>query len=1337
MTEANNNAVISTRWKPTRCGLVNLFRYDDETFHFSDGRLLLRGNNGTGKTRIMALTLPFLLDGSTHPSRVEPDGNRNRRIEWHLLMDKYHERTGYTWLEFKRIDEQGQELTCTLACGMKAQQGKQGLHSHWFFISPQTIGTDLPLKREDRTPWSKAECKEALQKGGQMYERVEDYRRAVDENLFGLGEHRYRNLVDLLIELRHPQLSRELNEERLTSALSDALPPLDSRVLDDVADGYRSLEEDRLGLEAVQAMKHAVDTFSQSYKDYLHVRVRQLCDDVRQRQNRYEKAQGDVRQAQEQVEKAEIELQRLNSERRQIEQDLESLYGEERALQASDTMRSAERIESLRLERERCERQQQQTQADLSEAQRVHHERASALQTRQQALAQAKEHSLDAQRQTLKLATAIGSDTEVERVGMEPDSAGWNRLLSDLESRQRSEKLLRQLRQSFMEAEQKLQLAQERVSESEAERDQALNMVDQAERETHAASEQLSSDIEEHRHQLQVLKLEPQDDGEAMLEWSREPQGPLPYRQLLEKALSRSLQEGSLQAGTLELKHRELKQQQSELIAERTELLEGIDPVSTPSVWRNSKPQHSQGAPLWAVCDFKDHVTPQRRAALEASLQSSQLLDAWIFPREHDENLQLGELSLRPQGPVPERNLLELMVPTPTLESKLSESDVADVLSRIAHDGNDAVRVHDDGSWHLGPLQGRWLKENAEHIGAASREAARKTRLEAIEVSLKTLDESLQTVQQEMLQLQSLRRQAQAEYDEAPDGEILREAWRQRKNRLQQLEQAQQRLSQRQGQRIESKERRDTQRTAFHQGAEDCGMKNWIEQLDELGPALNHYGSQLKEWRHHRERCASEAQRCQEGETLLLEARQRANEVQKRGQQMDDLVLGLQRELSTLEENMGKAVQELLQKLSSVRTELRERRERDKHLETEQRDAIDSRGRGRGALDQAQGTLEECELTRRNALAKLEEVAKDHLLAGLGKAWRSPLEHPASDTKVLELARQLHRELGDVEFSERKIDRISTRMAEANQQLQSSLSAHDVRPVIEERHGIWEVKVPFGGRDCDIAELSEGLDLEIATRHSTLTAKEREVIENFLIDEACDHIHGLLHESEEWVSQINAELAERPMSTGLTLRFRWQLDAEAPEGATEARQRLLTPLHQWSGADRETLASFLQRCIDIAREVKPGHSWQDQLGYALDYRRWHRFIIERQQDGRWTRLTKRSHGTGSGGEKAIALTIPQFAAAAAHYRAAPNAPRLIMLDEAFVGIDNDMRRHCMGLLSSFDLDVVMTSEREWGCYDTVPGLSIYQLAADRTGECIATTRYVWNGSERQRDEETK
>ena len=90
------------RWQPLRLGLVDLFYYDTGV-RFRDGRLLLRGNNGTGKSKVLALTLPFLLDGDLSPHRVEPDGDAKRGWSGTCCSAASHdERLGYAWLEFGR-----------------------------------------------------------------------------------------------------------------------------------------------------------------------------------------------------------------------------------------------------------------------------------------------------------------------------------------------------------------------------------------------------------------------------------------------------------------------------------------------------------------------------------------------------------------------------------------------------------------------------------------------------------------------------------------------------------------------------------------------------------------------------------------------------------------------------------------------------------------------------------------------------------------------------------------------------------------------------------------------------------------------------------------------------------------------------------------------------------------------------------------------------------------------------------------------------------------------------------------------------------------------------------
>ena len=50
------------RWRLSRAGIVNVWFYLDNEFTLSGGRMILRGTNGSGKSRALEMLLPFLLD---------------------------------------------------------------------------------------------------------------------------------------------------------------------------------------------------------------------------------------------------------------------------------------------------------------------------------------------------------------------------------------------------------------------------------------------------------------------------------------------------------------------------------------------------------------------------------------------------------------------------------------------------------------------------------------------------------------------------------------------------------------------------------------------------------------------------------------------------------------------------------------------------------------------------------------------------------------------------------------------------------------------------------------------------------------------------------------------------------------------------------------------------------------------------------------------------------------------------------------------------------------------------------------------------------------------------
>jgi uncharacterized protein YPO0396 len=174
----------------------------------------------------------------------------------------------------------------------------------------------------------------------------------------------------------------------------------------------------------------------------------------------------------------------------------------------------------------------------------------------------------------------------------------------------------------------------------------------------------------------------------------------------------------------------------------------------------------------------------------------------------------------------------------------------------------------------------------------------------------------------------------------------------------------------------------------------------------------------------------------------------------------------------------------------------------------------------------------------------------------------------------------------------------------------------------------------------------------------------------------------------------------------------------------------------WSAEDRGVVGAMLQQRIAAEREradATGGGSLLDQLARALDYRRWHEFRVQRWQDGQWRKLS----GPASSGERALGLTVPLFAAVASFYSQGgyARAPRLVLLDEAFAGIDAAARAHCMGLIREFELDFIITSESEWACYAELPGVSICHLQRREGIDAVFVSRWTWDGRARLRKDD--
>ncbi len=478
-----------------------------------------------------------------------------------------------------------------------------------------------------------------------------------------------------------------------------------------------------------------------------------------------------------------------------------------------------------------------------------------------------------------------------------------------------------------------------------------------------------------------------------------------------------------------------------------------------------------------------------------------------------------------------------------------------------------------------------------------------------------------------------------------------------------------------------------------------------------------------------------ERQRARERE-LRDDLERREEEATQRRQEAQEAAARLE----VLRESVGAKVDELQRQLTRTRGAVTAADKALKAAGDVRREAGETSAVAREKAAAAESALLACSESRGRTVARFQEFAAIGLLEAALPQFEMPdVKVPWTIDPALSVARRTEQALNDIKDDDASWARVQRQIMEDFTELQRGLSALGHQAMAENSDWGVVVRILYQNRPEPPDRLALQLAEEIAQRSELLTASERAVLENHLQAEIAAEVQRLLQSAERQVAAVNTELHKHPTSTGVRFRLLWQPLAEhegAPTGLDAARKRLLnTSADLWSSEDRRVVGAMFQQRIAAERErtdsgLEQG-SLLDQLTRALDYRHWHQFRVERWQDGQWRKLT----GPASSGERALGLTVPLFAAVASFYSqsTSAHAPRLMLLDEAFAGIDDLARAHCMALIREFDLDFVMTSEREWGCYAALPGVAICQLQRREGIDAVHVSRFTWDGRAKTRD----
>ncbi len=1340
------------RFRPNRLGLVSIAEYIDEVFAFAGGRLVLQGHNGAGKSKALELSIPLLFSGETRPRTLDTFGGQSKRLKDIVLWSDspkqtFVQRTGWVWLELALTGGDGEPPRhVTLGAGMHAHRDWQDVRTRFFILDGPRVGSDVRLAMDSNVVTfphlrealgeDRSEIGGAGAQGGpqaRIFEGAAEFRRAQDELLFGFGdEERYQVMLRLLLALRRPNLSENMRPETIEELLRETLPPVDASLIGRIGALLEELE--RIGEEQREAEQsaEAVRAMHEDYRLLAASIARERAAALRgaaERRRRAERAHDDAREEHARRRSALADArdrgEQAEHDHADVDARLRELRESEQATAARDLQRRGEALERARANvrslREGATAQEQAALRAHEELEETRAETDSELAALQSAAGEAGEDA--------SAAGIEGHEAAVAQAGEDHRRllAGLRALTEDRRARLREQRAL-----------------DSASRDARIRRDGALATRDQLDAELRARVEahveaDRAAEVAAHAHVSGVerwISTAPTlvHDGQAseLLGLASADGG--------EESPGRAWAAARAAAAGAEVERRiaaahertlTLEREREQVASEHARLAAARDPDVAPPPWRARDMAAPGGTPLWRLLEFReDFAGEQRRGGLEGALHASGLLDALLADdgviwREGDVLLVPAPLS--GQGV---RTLADALRPDDDCDERRA-GRVAELLRSVAlgSDGSASVWCAPDGRFLLGPAHGQNELPAPALIGTAARERLRAAQLAELERLLEDLRGRIEIEQDAVRACESELEAIANALERYPSPAALRAAVREaqalaRREReaVESLGRAQALLEQAERERSGAEElageHRSVHAVPHDLDAHADAIEDYARSGERLAVALRDSAAarerfaqaerraeQAQGERERAERAAHDAERETDAEaSALAEARAAA------GQEPAEVLARI--------EELGRAERDARSRVAGLRKEVEAAIGEEARAEEHEKTAASDAGNAREAMVSHERALRGLGGADFLRLVLDEEAPPDAQSAG---GWTAE--------RCLELAKLV---LERAPSPEGARSQLAARFDNAHVRLKEALAAHRRVRVFLDRS---EDELPILGARIDGApsafvDVAAWMDQELVRLRGLLDERQTRLLSEHLADDVAEHLHERIHTAREWVDRTARTTARCRTSSGMGVALRFREREEEQPGLARAIALLGKPPSLLADDERAELVAFLFERIEQARAADGDGPLERLLTVALDYRTWFRFELQvRMVDGALVPFTRRRKDVGSGGEREVLLHIPLLAAAAAVYdAAAPHAPRLIALDEAFNKVDEAGERGLLETIVALDLDFLLCGYDLWCAHPEVPAVEIYHLKRwdDHFG-IVPLHRFRWDG----------
>ena len=1351
---------MNNRWKMNRIGFVNFWLYDEEDFTFVDGKLLLRGQNGSGKSITTQSFIPFVLDGDRTPSRLDPFGSSDRKMEYYFLGEEGRdEATGYLFLEFKK-EETGEYRT--IGIGQRAKRGKPMDFWGFVILDGKRVGQDIWLYKEvgsSKIPYDKRELKSVLGEDNFFTDSQSEYKKHVNQYIFGFRkEEQYEQFIKLLVKVRAPKLSKEFKPTKVYEILNDSLQTLTDEDLRAMVEAMEKMDEIQ---DSLDMLKRAFDDVRiirneyTRYNQYMLARKAQAyqnkLQEVSELQKKLEVQQQKLQSAELEKEQKSSRVAELEESRRLAETERNGLLDmnleeiDQKLAYAKEQKKAAEEKENY------WEQKAQEYQERIWNGEQQLKEIKDLLEQKQQNLQEGWEE-LEEEQEILQWesyekamqivraeetvqAEEISQSLKALKKGIEE---GRRAIQKYEEAAQRYDEIAAQmehLRAEKAEKEQKLEQAQEFITKS---LDNWITEVFEKEKtaEIWKPDHAILTEAEQKIRNYQTI-----EDASAVQELLRND---------YERQRQHFLEEKAKQSQAWKDDRRELAQVEEE--QKKVQVQEELEPARTKAAEQSRialQEKNILAVPFYKTVEFSENLDSAACARLEAQLQQMGMLDALVISKEDEEKLrescpelQDTVLTVKESG----TSSFGGLKVSETLSEELKET-VQRILSNLYEEENGkGIYLGKDGWFRQGVLAGRADKEGeAEYLGILARKRRKEQKLRELAELQKEIENRIQVIEQKLEEIQNRLELLQSEYQDLPDFSEINAAFALEKECRLTQQIAEKEYAGREKQEEACREEKNQKYQRMLQKCKGLPYGRTEEAYEEAADAAEAVYGIWQEIRQLLLQIMSQKSAGVAKQEMIERDTEQQDEayVEKRGCSMK--VKEVQIQIDQFEEYLNSPeIVEKANRLKKLREELRRISEESNQLNREL------------AVLEA-----ECERIQAEMPEKKEELQKE---IQLETRLRNYFEEELGLKLVLnrenktlpECAKEAVKLLRDIDKN-RDVSDIFQTLNRVFQQHNGSLTSYGT--TMEKCFGAEEgmaeamgnllrsrvrIASTWNGKKVYLEEFYAILKAAIDETELLIQTKDRELFEDILSQTISQQLTERIAESRKWVQDMSSLMKEMDTSMGLCFSLDWKpqkAENDAELDITELEEILIRDRNLLTLEDIEKVAAHFRSKIRTEKirleEEQSVINYMDLVRDALDYRKWFEFhMYFRRGEEQKKPLTNAAFNRFSGGEKAMAMYVPLFAAVNAQYQKAEKKdhPRMIALDEALAGVDDKNISSMFELVEKLDFDYIMNSQALWGCFETVHALRIAELLRPLNSQTVSVIHYTWNGKERVLDE---